>query len=755
MLSCHIEGRNLVNGVPKSFNIADGAVFIDNYNETLDSGTIVLPHLTSKIEIEPYDVVVITGDNAWKRLCVDSFTCTQTSLDPEIYKYEISLFSETKMLEGIVLPNLKITKVEGIRPTRKVYDYLSQYVRQYSPKVYVNGSYMDKFYLGDTMNRFAYIECPEMQWNQPTLREVLNDLTMVDDCIVILRNNAIECIDISELGNEITNEQKSHINYITESQSSADYVSDIKMQLVNVANNSLPTGAYSDINDTDLPKDATRIIERIGFRNSESYLLTTENMRLETSFPIWKIYFCRVISKMTVEIVGDTGTDLQSFEMLGTLILKDSSIDYILEYNEWLTKDVYYGSSIYGIGLTSEYRNTCLYYVRGAKNIQNFDAKREWQSGWITATGYFLDLFKKDERLQRQALEEAHRRYGQSWDLEDIIFDFKDLTFEVCYEPIDECVFTASKTPLQRNKRTIIDNQTNSYVDAKRQGMLEYLKANRLGNKMITVNGRYNDGNIPELASTINGKVIFRRELAYYENHINANFYATENYVLRDYYTGVKSKIRSWRVISGNEALLRAEHLKFFVNGHISNVVETTRLIPSYSSVEDYLSNFKYCVVRFNTENSGTRPSSPSYAGQIVNDVDAICVEFSKHIVGNSVVFTIRMPDNYWAGTYISNYSGTNGRVEQKGIGYTDDNGEITGGTICFYGSPQTREYGNYYKTNALKPFTKLNTLEDLHHENLVCQIPFTLKKDNGEILQISIQFEVNEEADDMFLGKR
>ena len=37
MLKCKILGRNLINGVEQEFNITEGAVFTENYNETLDT----------------------------------------------------------------------------------------------------------------------------------------------------------------------------------------------------------------------------------------------------------------------------------------------------------------------------------------------------------------------------------------------------------------------------------------------------------------------------------------------------------------------------------------------------------------------------------------------------------------------------------------------------------------------------------------------------------------------------------------------
>lgn len=767
MIECYIEGKNLVNGVPKVFDISEGAVFAENHNETLDSGTIIIPHLSDKIEIEPFDVVVISGDNINnKRLCVESYNCIQTSLKPAIYRYEITLMSETKILEGFLCPNLSIRKVIG--QTRSVKYYLQQYIDEYGPKILVSGNYVNKFTLSDdVLLRFNNVECPEMQWNQPTLRDVLNDLMMVDDCLVILRNNIIYLLDISVEGTEITDEQKEGINYITESQSSTDYVSELKMNIVNAANNSIPKGPYHTITDLNLPFDQNMVVENIGFRNDDSYLLTTENMRLQTQYPIWKLFFCEINFKVdaTITYTRESEGPYYPEHTINTtldagMILKDSYVDYIPEYGEWQTKDVYYGAwSLSDVALSNQYRNTCLYFVRGQKNIENFNTKVENQFLFIHNTLSVFDLILNNPECEQTLEANAIEYFNNNKPVYDAVYksvsasttlSYKTATFKVSYEPIDECVVRISKTPFQRHTRYIVDNQTNSYIDVNRQGLLEYMKAKRLGNKLALINGRYEvaESNIPQLTNKINDKIIFRKEISVYNDHIDVNYQATENYILRDYFTGVKSKLRSWRVVGGSEALLRADLIKFYVNDNIETVDTEDAYIPSWNNVNAYLLAFKYCAIQFNTEFDGIRPKKPKYNGTEIN-VDAIFTEFTRYVMGNSVIFTIRMKDNRYFSNYVSNYSGTDSRVEQKGIGYTDDNGEIIGGTIYFYDEADSPEYidANNAVTRAIKPYCKIN-------DEYSAKIPFTIHKDNAEITQISIQFEINDEANDIILGK-
>ena len=744
MLKCYIKGKNLVDGNPREFRIADGAVFTDNYNETLDSGTIVLPHLYGEIEIEPFDsVVVMDGESVLRYMCVDRYVCTQTCLKPAIYKYEVFLFSETKLLEGILCPSLAITrKPEGQVPV-KVYEYLRRYLELYGtmvrdPDKPLLVAFKRKFNLGSTLSRFVEMECPEMQWNEPTLREVFNDLMMVDDCIPVVRNDIIDCIDISKVGDEITDSQLAGINYITRSQSSEDYVSEVKMNIQNGINGSVMSG-------NSVPADATRIVEGIGFRNDDSYLLDTNRIRLQTNFPIWKVFGLKCY--LPVRIIFDYRKDAYPGSYKGSVQenVEVDLTDYLFEYNEWLTKDVFYGEWGSSTELSSQYRNTCLFYRRGQRNIENFNGKYDSQFLWINDSKYVVDLIiskanshevqlrlysKAKAWCEENGYEFAGRESYQAG-------DFKSFAFRLDYEAIDECVFLASKSPLQGARRQIVDNQANSYVNTDRQGLLEYMKANRLGNKVIVANARYASGpEVPALAQTIGGKVIFKREVSFYENHVKANLYATENYVLKDYYTGIRSKLRSWRVVSGSEALLRKEVKKFYVNGSIPTYNDGQTLIPSYATVDEYFNRFKYCVLQIAGDGSQN---------------NCIMLEFTKHKVGKSAVFTVRMNDNYYAGNYISNLTP---RVEQKGIRYTNENGTMVWANLAFYSAC------NYDATASHPNFPRATiksvdgTGDTFLAKDLVAYIPVKVYKDSKEILQVSLQFEVNEDADNIFYGK-
>ena len=47
----------------QAYDVDEGGIINETYNETLDSGTLFVSYLTSEIEIESYDLVLIIDED--------------------------------------------------------------------------------------------------------------------------------------------------------------------------------------------------------------------------------------------------------------------------------------------------------------------------------------------------------------------------------------------------------------------------------------------------------------------------------------------------------------------------------------------------------------------------------------------------------------------------------------------------------------------------------------------------------------------
>ena len=104
----------------KTFEVAEGAVVTRNKNETLDNAVIKILNLSEeyRINVQPLDLCsLIDDDNRFGEtfyMCIDDISETMECVNPRIYSYEIHLVSETKLLEGIILPNISITFSDSV-----------------------------------------------------------------------------------------------------------------------------------------------------------------------------------------------------------------------------------------------------------------------------------------------------------------------------------------------------------------------------------------------------------------------------------------------------------------------------------------------------------------------------------------------------------------------------------------------------------------------------------------------------------------
>ena len=778
----------------RTYPVDEGSTITENYNETLDSAVIRLSHLTEPLDIEPFDKVVLHDEVTYKPnillpavsrladkyMCIDTYTETMESLDPVLYSYEIHLFSETKELEGIILPNLSITQLPD-GTSRSVWYYLHQFLDVlYCPYRYteavggVNGVENKYYFAGSVQTKFSSIDCPEMQWNNPTLREVLNDLMMVGDCIVVMRNNVIEYIDLTKKRNAI---DTSKVNYIQKSQSSEDYVSELKMEMLNVMQTSLPN-----------IKSTVDRVEYLTFKADDGgYVVTEENMCLFTQYPILKIKHLY----MTFQALDETTNYFTMYKCdLRNIAFKNGNYEnFVYEYTQYSALPIRKWNQA---SLSEVTQNVCVYYKMGSNIISGFNtlSKKIW-----TLSGKETTLTRLKNAIPDVAINlltdrissnhmEGKCREENSW--------FSTF-FTIEYETTADAVFGAGKSDAPTHNRTVIDNQTNSYVDAYNQGFMEYQKANRLGNHQLFINARYTDswGNLIKIGDYYNDSIIFQTQYQIYKEHIEVNATATKDYILRDYFTGVKARIRSWKIADESQSFTRHELQKYYlefskkqksVNTEITDTIAYYFLSPLYS---DYLRPLKYCFINGEDNAGYNYPSWDKYYS----------VELLGRIVGNSVVFTFGFDDNFLAcGKRISSSFDANadivpssrapaaifdlmeidsdylddyGGVPLEDTRYVDNNGEMKKVKYWFTYDytrptlPSDREADEPTTTSSTQEKTFFGT---------VLQYPITTDvftsykkfykekyfyKDNREIIKLSTQFELCSDTHDIVFTKK
>ena len=670
--------------INKMENIDDGFTIIENYNETLDSATVRISHLEDELDIEPLDDVELRDENnaIYKYFCIDNFQCIQEAIGQvdTTYSYTINLCSQTKKMEGIVLPNLSITPRKK-SSKKNISAYLLQYLRLYGPKIRVESpepGYVDLWEFDNTVwDKFDNVEAPEMQWSNPTFREVITDLMMIRDCIPILRNNVISFLDLTEV-----NEVDKPYNYIQKSMASDDYVSEIRMDLQNVMQTSIE-GINNVVSTT----------EYLTF-TSDDAIVTSDNCYLKTQFPILNVKHLWIIVGAAIKDGNNFYTVFLKEDLcnIGTLWNSEQPVySLVYEKKEYDSKEILYRKQIdapLNLGSKtiqnyySKVQNYCLYYERNSNRIEGFSrvSKPYLGSEFITLEAIkgicarngiynnYIDVYGFNGINGDTSLFRSNNGYFSTF-------------FQIEYETTYNTVFSASKSDKPHNNRVIIDNQTNAWVDAYSQGFLEYQKVNRLGNLQKMYNQRVDNTNdLFEIKDKIGDDIVYRTEYQFYPEHVECNAQTTKNYVLRNYFTGIKSKIRTW-VNAKEEAFERHDLKKYYCGFSYNRGNEIVESINNGKALASYLiSPLKYnsaidCInyVLIRTK-KGT-----SYWPSNESKFALNCV---VRLIGNSIVLTAGFEDNWIVNKKINIADSRDGSYQDTGIVIESDIKEPKSTTI-------------------------------------------------------------------------
>lgn len=264
--------------------------YSDEYSETLDSMSVVIKHIDSKLDINPFDVVyiyrgvgVVKGgtiqnptytDIKWKEMLVDSVSMLRKRYGKNTYyEYTLKLMSETKWLEKIQLPNRSFTHALGGK-LRDAYETIEN-LMTYVPKVIRDNKETPLITISEAVSdRFLGLGMKDMSLSKPTLRQALTAVMSQFGCIPVVNNKQLGYIDFNRSQGNITKEQVDSMDSESYSNSSDSYV------------NTLMTDASQVLGD-----DKSLVVERgVGFRDRDTGLIKQqENLKLLTTYPIYKV----------------------------------------------------------------------------------------------------------------------------------------------------------------------------------------------------------------------------------------------------------------------------------------------------------------------------------------------------------------------------------------------------------------------------------------------------------------------------------
>ena len=774
--------RATINGI--QYDILQGATFAEEFNETLDSGSIIINNVQKIKDLMPYDDVYIysftdpeykfkgypfDSDNPrpkfYKHLLVDQFTEEVLRLgdreEDGRYKYKIELMSETKKLETIQLPNISVTQpIKGEK--RSVYKYAEIFVNLYSPTykkavykangdnsaVVISDEWADavRYTLAPELkNIFDNVYSPDFVLNTPTLRALLSKLFLVKDMIPYVQDDVIYAMDISKRGNKFDANPK-YVNIITGSRTSDNHCDNLRRN-------------YTDALSRDR---SCRSVEYVGFRNSDNALMTIANMRLELGMPIYKInkiYLC-YYKNIKVNYLGAKDSALASKGVEDGVMLCKQDISKLVKLNternllsqDW--ENLQEENPPQNIDDMAKYKFCTVGYDIGSKYITGWGDIYTYPTFWndnkytavqniVSKMDYFYPFGIYDEPYVAKQFGEGvsvystiddsfwtsvvTKKHTQSNGSVDMFFNtvesvftnpslkLKGLFFIVDYEGFYNGTIVHSKKN-ERDDIVINDNASESLTLIEQDAIYQTEKVNRFGNKALQINARYDsffdsNGNelLQPLASVYESSyeddvVIYHREYSIFNNCVQCTYYGTKNYVLKNWFTSVYARYRTWNLMSYNESVKRSENEKNYIfwsekESYYENKAQT--LFNNYKEVQYALKEVLSCLVPWTIDNvSGiyefTIDSKINCATIRGNRIgEAYLADLNAFVANNSLCFNIKTFDNFSQGVYISQAEPMIGKARKDGSEITETewlNGDVNA-WWRYFTDPATSDY--------------------------------------------------------------
>ena len=685
ILKCYINNRE--------YKIVQGATFAEEYNETLDSGTIIISHVEKIEDLKPYDDVFIyegefkgygskvVYEGFYKHLLVDQYNEEKINPLENIYNYTIQLFSETKKLETIQLPNVSITQPLNADLKISVYQYLNNYINLYSPvkKVAINDEnwvYKPKYKLDQSLYEvFGNIYAPDFTLNSPSLKDIIAQLMLTRDKIPYVKDDVIYALDITERKKSFN---LNGVISITGSMTSDDFCNNLKRN-------------YSNALTQDF---SCNMIEYLGFRNSNDSLLTLDNLRLETSFPIYKInkiYLC-YYKKGNVYNINDLETPIEDGEHV---FLCKQDITPLVKLNEtrnllsqdWLEFNETPPKTIEDL---SKYKLATVGYDIGSKYITGWGTKYNYpiaegflqkETSYIQNILFWLDnnypygIF--GENYVNNLLDSNHRFGNERSATFEILLEkilapndkngdeitgpakIKFLFFQVEYDAFYNGAIVHSKDNFL-NDITINDNSSASLTLVDKDGLFQKEKINRFGNKAYIIKSRVNFieelNNLGDIYD--DDVIIYHREYQIWDDYILVDYYGTKDYVLKNYFTSVFAKYRNYNLMSYEESVNRAENKKAYLvlstdNCFYEDNLDSFELKNFFNN--DYIKQFLSFFVpseKYEIKGLKKTPNKINY-GYYTYGGDYFASDINTFTSGNSLCINMKMYDNVSGGVYI------------------------------------------------------------------------------------------------------
>lgn len=328
-----------------------------------------------------------------------------------------------------------------------------------------------------------------------------------------------------------------------------------------------------------------------------------------------------------------------------------------------------------------------IYYERGSNEIRGIG---DTENVKLQGSATYVEFYKFCLIGVYGVNDTSHTYYQNMFSIADYLkrlTSIFNIFIDITYETIEETTVNVSREKIVKHmQNSLFDSQSANSVDLDHQTIFEYAKINRLSNKIETIYGEYfNEADIPELGDYIGDKILFSREISYYDDQIYFKGKIVDNYILRDYFTGIQSKRRSWNIADTSEAINRDDYYKVFIAFDTQHFDETSGRYFMYFDdfeLDGFINVFAEDSNRYNKCFGLTYDSDYNWFPN--DEVFGGVLEVLSMETAYSIMITTRFIDNKRFGDSVEFDEDLDDLRIQKPVKYVDENGEFAGMQLSY-----------------------------------------------------------------------
>lgn len=639
------------NGTYKDLETPQNASVTKIKSSELDSVSLTLPHV-EELNLHFKDKIIIED----KKYYCGTFKKEQATKNG-LFNYIIALISPTIVLEDYILPNRTITAL--IENKRNLDYYFEKYLEEYAPHITLDETFKTKL---------ATLEAYEEQFPCLNLREVFNK--MLEPYGLVCKMDDYNVLSYLDLNDDTDELDINDFNFVERENSFDEYASCLQMNVENA-----------------ISKNYNISEKGVTIKSNEA-VVNDSNMIIPTKEAIYDISKVYCICEVTTVVDSVSTTDLYSLDIT----------NYIIEKSIYDTKKV---SALVSISEnSSEYKRNYLYFNHDSKNIEGLTYQ---ESTWFAGVKTEIALTNV---LNLAAAFIPNFAY--------ISTKVRDLIFDIEYKA-KQSINVKFFKDYYTNERTLVDNQTSSYVDIDKLSKSEKEKVNRCGNEKLHLGGRFSY--IPSINSRI-GNYKTTQLTAIYENgYYNVDMYLFKNFTRQNQAQALSQQIRYTQIDTSSNAVTRIENT-------VINAVVTT---------EESISNLGSALLL----------DKPLYIYKTFSNNVLLSTNIvfpSKQKMDCSLILGFKMEDNFSSGLCIGSTREAGGYGLEK-VPYVDENGECEEVSFLVYDGFPVVNKNNFASYTALaRKFPRYEITNEVEKFGLKLMPRY---KDNREILGETIQINI------------